>query len=481
MFSRGGRATEVFHNWAHQVENRHGRVAGQRSDSRVFYEGRSFYSFGRHYVAAYLAEHDGRTVALFNTRKYSPTTSGHVSAARSAASHLAERGVPDLTSLVDSYSYRWDRENGRPTIEGAKNHVRDKLAEYDAAGATFVLEWAGMAPLAALKLWNKLRDAAERAAALKAKQDAATHKSVMIGRAKRVAALSDAEFARLLADKVAELEKGWPRRTATEAHKDVYNWLNEILLVVNKTPFKRIAAKIRDRKREVKALTAGAERRAALAAKHRVTREAIAAVRLVARKTVTMPTREELRAARRGAGLLAGLPMVRAETSYKLGRIGDQIQAALDIQALQDLRDKHAKEAERRAAWLAGHGRDGYGLTDATGAALVRATGVTRDDAGAIVGGTLETSQGANVPLTHAVKAFLFVKRCREAGKAWSRNGVTVRVGHYQVDRIEADGSFQAGCHRFSWAEIARLAAELGVFDAPASDSAVVPSGMAHA
>lgn len=146
-------------------------------------------------------------------------------------------------------------------------------------------------------------------------------------------------------------------------------------------------------------------------------------------------------------------------------------------------RERFAKAAEFRRAWLAGERERGYSadggrLSDETGGALIRATGVERDASGAIVGGLLETSHGADVPLAHAVKAFRFVKLVRERGETWRRNGRTIRVGHYQIDAIDA-GGFTAGCHRINWGEIERLARELGVLDAPADDSAVIQS--AHA
>lgn len=144
-------------------------------------------------------------------------------------------------------------------------------------------------------------------------------------------------------------------------------------------------------------------------------------------------------------------------------------------------RERFAKAAEFRRAWLAGergYSADGGRLSDETGGALIRATGVERDASGAIVGGTLETSHGADVPLPHAVKAFRFVKLVRQRGETWRKNGRTIRVGHYQIDAIDA-GGFTAGCHRINWAEIERLARELGVLDAPADDSAVIQS--AHA
>lgn len=146
-------------------------------------------------------------------------------------------------------------------------------------------------------------------------------------------------------------------------------------------------------------------------------------------------------------------------------------------------RERYERAQEFRRAWLAGERERGYSadggrLSDETGGALIRATGVERDASGAIVGGTLETSHGADVPLAHAVKAFRFVKLVRQRGETWRKNGRTIRVGHYQIDAIDS-GGFTAGCHRINWGEIERLARELGVLDVPADDSAVIQS--AHA
>lgn len=109
--------------------------------------------------------------------------------------------------------------------------------------------------------------------------------------------------------------------------------------------------------------------------------------------------------------------------------------------------------------------------TDSAGCAYVRARDVERDAAGAIVGGVLETSQGATVPLAHAVRVFRFLKACRERGQGWQANGRTLPVGHFRVDRVESDGGFRAGCHKFAWAEIARLADVLGLADVAAADT----------
>lgn len=120
-----------------------------------------------------------------------------------------------------------------------------------------------------------------------------------------------------------------------------------------------------------------------------------------------------------------------------------------------------AEEREAREAWLAGE--SGYWRgSDESGGAYMR-----------IRGDSLETSQGASVPLAHAIRVFQFVKLCRARGEGWKRNGKTIRVGHFQVDSIDPDGSFKAGCHCFSWPEIERVAALAGVAEAEPSAEAV--------
>lgn len=135
---------------------------------------------------------------------------------------------------------------------------------------------------------------------------------------------------------------------------------------------------------------------------------------------------------------------------------------------------RYADAADKLAGWKQGL-RVAFGLprSDSDGGAYIRAVGVKRDKGGAISGGRLETSQGATVPLVEAVKVFQFAKLCRTKGSEWQRNGKRVRVGDFQLDRIESTGSFVAGCHRINWPEIEALAVELGVIALEASDSVV--------
>lgn len=88
-------------------------------------------------------------------------------------------------------------------------------------------------------------------------------------------------------------------------------------------------------------------------------------------------------------------------------------------------------------------------------------------------GDELQTSRGASVPWDHAVKAFRFIKLCRERGEAFRRNGRVIRVGHFQVDSIDINGNMHAGCHYFAWEQIEAVARREGVFEMDASPEAV--------
>lgn len=131
-----------------------------------------------------------------------------------------------------------------------------------------------------------------------------------------------------------------------------------------------------------------------------------------------------------------------------------------------------AKAAGALAAWREGAGPlPGGRLSDVQGGALLRAVAVKRDDSGAVIGGRLGTSWGAEVPLVEAVKAFRFLKLCRDKGQAWRANGHVLEVGHFRVDSVSAEGNFVAGCHRINWGEVAALAARLGLSDLAPADT----------
>ena len=158
-------------------------------------------------------------------------------------------------------------------------------------------------------------------------------------------------------------------------------------------------------------------------------------------------------------------------------RAGENINSlASGWRAQQKLRDMmtdadHKARAENIARiaaveiadWRAG-GKQFHFDADCGGAAL------------RIMGNELQTSHGAAVPLAHAIKAFRFVKLCRERGQGWQANGHSLRVGLFAIGSIDADGNFRAGCHVINWPEIERAARAANVWDDMPSDEALTPS-----
>lgn len=170
---------------------------------------------------------------------------------------------------------------------------------------------------------------------------------------------------------------------------------------------------------------------------------------------------------------LALCKMLSADTRRRLGLLasacGAEVNNAKAREAEERRREREEREAflaEKRAAWMAGEN-----------VTLPRSAGQWSRDDGTpflrVFGDELQTSWGAAVPLAHAVKAFRFVKLCRERGEGWSRNGRTIRVGHFQIDRVNPDGGFIAGCHTFTWPEVERVARAAGVFEETADESAL--------
>lgn len=163
----------------------------------------------------------------------------------------------------------------------------------------------------------------------------------------------------------------------------------------------------------------------------------------------------------------------RAETQRREAEARAREQARLSAIRLAEQREH---DAEAFGLWMRGATQvrcPGSYWADPDGNAYVRRYREPDTDTGR---DELQTSQGATVPWDHAVKAFRFVALVRARGKAWQRNGQTVRVGHYTLDRIDETGDMTAGCHRFSWANMAALAEREGVLDLAPSDEAVTVS-----
>jgi hypothetical protein len=88
-----------------------------------------------------------------------------------------------------------------------------------------------------------------------------------------------------------------------------------------------------------------------------------------------------------------------------------------------------------------------------------------------ISGDEVETSLGARVPVSHAKRGLAFVRRVMASGQEYVRNGHTLHLGHYAIDKIETDGTLHAGCHVIKFSEIENLAPALDAVIVTASES----------
>lgn len=82
----------------------------------------------------------------------------------------------------------------------------------------------------------------------------------------------------------------------------------------------------------------------------------------------------------------------------------------------------------------------------------------------------VETTLGALVPLPDVARIWEKIKQVLQTGMAWKATGDdTLKVGHYYVNTIQADGSLSIGCHQFTAEAILRFAAKLGWYVTPES------------
>jgi hypothetical protein len=149
---------------------------------------------------------------------------------------------------------------------------------------------------------------------------------------------------------------------------------------------------------------------------------------------------------------------------------------ALDSAAMADIRAREAsKSAEKAAAerirkaeqskrdaeladqWRSGEYRGSLYNTPVM--LRIRTFGADDDVQHAVA--VVETSRGAQVPVSHALRGLRFVRAVVARGEAFQTNGKTFHLGHYKIDRIETDGTLTAGCHVIPYSEIERIAPEL--------------------
>jgi hypothetical protein len=503
----------VAHVWAQNSQD-----SGRSHNGQFYFEGPAIYSYGSHYLVGFIL----KGVAFLNSDSDSVTTNRHRHKAARAVSHRRRVYVPDMTAL-DSV-FRWaareagdlrcgEPYTGRDVPKRFRAEVRTWAVGAYAASLSYgslvkgepldslapVLEAFGMGRSVA----RVMRDIEARTR--KAEAQAAKLKAEALEREARTV---DETATRILGGLVELAPMDLEALKRTNARL-----LNGQKWTKGRAGFLKAHARIRDARAmvraELKAEAARLERAEARAA----ARNGVADMRagLATLETGAPLPRvyglrhesalgaegdaqgdgAEAQNARERAGavtlagvraVLGGAPLgatMRGTLEALVARLDpvvketrDARQARAQERAEARARERMERERETRESWLAGDKAARFYGRDAQGGAYLRAVGVERDDSGVITCGTLETSQGANVPLAHALRVFRFLKHCRDTGTPWHRNGRTIRVGFYQVDAVDSDGSFRAGCHRINWPQVAALAERLGVADL-APDSTV--------
>jgi hypothetical protein len=161
--------------------------------------------------------------------------------------------------------------------------------------------------------------------------------------------------------------------------------------------------------------------------------------------------------------------LIRYAARYNRGarRRGESVKFSFDARRVLKIW-RAAKKAEKYRALIAAYAareaitlwRDGVTLTYSNPGyhAIRNAPCMLR-----VKGTEIETSWGARFPAEHARKAWRVISAVYRAGKPWQTNGHRIPLGHFQVDRIDSDGTLHAGCHTLSRAEIERCAELLGL------------------
>lgn len=480
---------EIAHLWA----------SGNKADAKgfnVYFEGREIYSYGSHFMLGFRM---GPALFFLNSSGYSISTSKHKTYVWRAA-HGEIFHVPHLTvyrrELQTLARFREGKAD-KATARKAGARMVAALAPMIGDGGAWNAETvsrdavtrlaleSGYTAKQAAALIEKGRRAGERARLAEAKREAATARAYAISRAKQPLA-AYAESIGGLVNRMRTADSSYMREDALRLlTRDAKEATRVHRIATGAKLGKRTIARLWAVVRLYRAALADHERKAAMRARLASYSAHNAALRDNLAKVAAMPDSVEtkgyvfgiFRAISTSATLMRNVRFMRPDTSARLSALIRWADARNEWEGAESARLALAMRAAEIREWRAGERRSAYFDSDHGGAAI-RATGVQRDAGGSIIGGTLETSHGASVPLCHAIRVFRFLKLMRQRGETWAKNGRTIRVGHYSVDRVDSTGGFVAGCHRFAWPEIEALALALGVFDVEPAE--VRESSAAH-
>lgn len=493
----------VAHVWNSQTQD-----FGRISNGNFYFRGRQIFSYGSHYLVGMIMP-DG--IALLNSEHNSVTTSGHKSDAAAACRNRTRFYVDDLTSLdswLSSVASALEalRNPGNSKADKAdiKTRLRKRAIQELTSNADKLLA-TGLAPnqgerwspevetgvqagehLAKLcgltaQSWQKAKRTRQAAIDKAAKLKAAKEKQAAISDAIEKASTSDSTFKGECRYWLRNYGESYIKQTAIE-----YFRARKVGKAAGFSA-KRLAI-LFAREKHLRKLAAGIETAKAIAKNRADLLRDIGWLRALPKQVAESFTDKPMS----GSGLnkvvqlflrLSNCQALPPATRADLAAKGEQLALGLPYlnrrdyllaeretkrnyrTRLRELAARDARAVELRKQWLAGESVMAGTFDAPSGGPALR-----------VYGNELQTSWGASVPLEHAIKAFRFVKLCKESGRTFARNGKTIRVGHFQVDRIDSTGDFVAGCHSFKWSEVARVAKAAGVFDLSADDSAIQES-----
>lgn len=131
-----------------------------------------------------------------------------------------------------------------------------------------------------------------------------------------------------------------------------------------------------------------------------------------------------------------------------------------DCARMREEEEWMAKSADIIAAWRNGDTtavlRNPWNLP-----VMLRIRTFGADESVQFAAAQVETSRGAKVPVSHALRGLRFVRNVVKTGQAYQRNGHTLHLGNYAIARVDVDGTLTAGCHVIPYSEIERIAPEL--------------------
>jgi len=466
----------VAHVWAQGEQ-----PSGRSHNGNFYFDGRILYSYGSHFAVGVRMNN---AQAVLNSDSYSISTTGMQSDASRATIHFETVRVPKLQDIARDLSYIANNgvKGGRSAdaVAAVIRHIETHAAalqyrargawdysksEYPEAGeataAETLLRFCGIPKARAAAAIKRGLASAEK----RAKAEAADQRKRDKAEAVAFADMTPNEF-----DAVME-RRFHVRPFNGNRSNDIYQ--AEALQRVSKALFRMIKTAKAEKLSAARLGRLKAHRAGVLAtlkaynddaAEYVARQHAERFANWEARYTAAKDDAERLAVWRTNGVSSAAY----AEGSPERAKL----EAAEAEGRALDSADRMAKEREQREAWLRGEGPARVYLSGPNGTALVRRS----PD-----GERLETSQGADVPWDHAVKAFRFIRLCVERGEGFKSNGRTVRVGHFRVDEITAEGDMRAGCHRFSWEAMRELAEREGVFELPPSAEAVeTREGVAH-